>query len=73
DLGGDREGGDLFEEIASGVFHCLAFFFWGMGKMRRIRESIDGAATVGRAPNGRSALSGGDWRPLDAPQREKRA
>ena len=32
-----------------------------MGKMRRIGENIDGAATVGRAPNGRSALSGGDW------------
>ena len=29
--------------------------------MRRIGGSIDGAATVGRAPNGRSALSGGDW------------
>lgn len=62
-MGGDWEGGDLFEEIASGIFHRLAFFFGGMGKMRRIGESIDGAATVGRAPNGKSAPSGGDWRP----------
>ena len=37
--------------------------------MRRIGGSIDGAATVGRAPNGRSALSGGDWATVDGETR----